>query len=83
MICACFRVLRELRVETTAERAKLTQLALDLKIAAEETTKRNQEAGVTIGWVLFLAGFLLGLLVLIASTLPDSQLRYGPNTEST
>jgi hypothetical protein len=58
------RSARAATVETTAERAKLIQVVLELKPPTEALAKHNQRQQATVRWLLFLSGFLSGILVL-------------------
>jgi NTP pyrophosphatase (non-canonical NTP hydrolase) len=59
------RAARVATMETSAECAKLTQLMLDLMVTTEATAKRNRQQKNTAHWLVFLSGFLFGVLALI------------------
>jgi hypothetical protein len=59
------RTARVATVETAAEHAKLTELTLDIRTTTEAVVNCNRQQKSTICWLLFLSGFLSGILALI------------------
>jgi hypothetical protein len=60
------RTARAAVVETATERAKLLHVILDLKVISETVVKRSRQHETVIRWLVFLSGFLSGVLVLIS-----------------
>jgi hypothetical protein len=61
------RTVRAATGEAAVERAKLTQVMLELKSAAATIEKRERHQTATIRLLLLLSGFISGILVLIVS----------------
>jgi hypothetical protein len=62
------RTVRTATAEMAAERAKLTQVMLDLKQAAATIERRGQHRKTIVRLLLLLSGLILGLLVPVVNT---------------
>jgi len=60
------RAARAATVQTFAERAKLTEVVLDLIAATDASVQRNRQQKDTIRWLVLLSGFLCGIVALIS-----------------